>query len=229
MPRHASLPLWQDQSSEQKLETLRAQALELYRFQLSDVYASILRLLDAHQPADAKEAADIALIKRMIAEHPDILSMRCEVGHITASALIVDRASSRALLHYHKRLARWLQVGGHIETETDIAAAALREAREETGLADLAFFPPGINVAPIDIDVHSIPQRHNLPEHLHLDFRYLLLTRSSQSIAPDPGESTRFRWLRFDEALALADIDPALKRLLRKCQALTRDLPRAGA
>ena len=68
--------------------------------------------------------------------------MNCEVGHITASAIIVETESQRTLLHFHRRLDRWLQVGGHAEYETDPAQVALREAREETGLPDLAFHPP---------------------------------------------------------------------------------------
>ena len=226
MPRHASLPFWNDQSIEQKLDTLRSQMLDLYRYQLSEAYATILRMLDAHQPADDKEASDIELIKRLIAEHPDILSRSCEVGHITASALIVDRASGRTLLHFHKRLGRWLQVGGHVEFETDIASVALREAREETGLTDLEFVQATDAIAPIDYDVHTIPRRHSAPEHLHLDFRYLLLTRQPDALAPAAGESTNFRWLSFDEALTLdSEIDESLKRLLRKGQALLRNLP----
>ncbi|MCY4539629.1 MAG: NUDIX domain-containing protein [Chloroflexi bacterium] len=228
MPRHARLPLWKDQSVEQKLDALRGQMLDLYRYQLSEAHASIIRMLEAHQPADDKEASDIAMIKRLIAANPDILSMSCEVGHITASTMIVDRASRRTLLHFHKRLGRWLQVGGHIEYETDIAAAALREAREETGLTDLEFYPAADAVPPVDIDVHTVPRRLKTPEHLHLDFRYLLLTRRPESLAPDAGESTLISWMSFDEALALvAEIDPPLKRLLRKGQALLRDLPSA--
>ena len=228
MPRHARLPLWKDQSVEQKLDALRGQMLDLYRYQLSEAYASIIRMLEAHQPADDKEASDIAMIKRLIAANPDILSMSCEVGHITASAMIVDRASRRTLLHFHKRLGRWLQVGGHIEYETDVAAAALREAREETGLTDLQFYPAADAVPPVDIDVHTVPRRLKTPAHLHLDFRYLLLTRRPEAISPDAGESTLIRWMSFDEALALVtEIDPPLMRLLRKGQALLRDLPSA--
>ncbi len=226
MSRHARLPLWDDQTPEEKLDTLRGLLLDLYRYQLDDALSAILRLLDAHRPADAKEARDIELIKRLMAEHPNIISQNCEVGHITASALVVDMESGRVLLHFHKRLKRWLQVGGHAEFETDFAQVALREAREETGLTDLSFYPPSRDAAPIDYDVHAIPQHGDTLAHLHLDFRYLLVTRKGADLAPAAGESTRFRWLRFEDALASGDeIDDSLKRLLRKARAVFEESP----
>jgi len=225
MPRHARLPLWRDQSPDQKLETLRGLILDLYRCQFGGALAGIADMLDAHQPADAKEARDIQRVKALITEHPNILNANCETGHITASAAIIHPASSRTLLHWHKRLGRWLQVGGHCDFETDLAEAALREAREETGLPDLAHYPADRKPAPIDIDVHTIPQIGDQPEHLHLDFRYALVTEQPHALAPAEGESTRFRWLRFGEALTIGeDIDDSLRRLLRKTSRLLHDI-----
>lgn len=221
MPRHARLPLWRDQPPKQKLESLRGLILDLYRYQLGDALADIVAMLDAHQPADAKEARDIQRIKDLIAAHPNILSMNCEVGHITASAVIVHVESGRALLHWHKRLNRWLQVGGHSDYDTDLAQAALREAREETGLPDLAHYPLVQKPAPIDYDAHTIPASGDIPRHLHLDFRYALKTEQPAALAPSAGESTRFRWLTFAEALTMGDaLDESLRRLLRKASAL---------
>ncbi len=189
--------------------------------QLNQARASALALLDMHSPADAKESSDIERMKSLIAAHPDIFSSACQIGHVTASAVIIEPQSRRTLLHYHKRLGRWLQVGGHTENETDMAQAALREAREETGLPDLAHFPPSDFPAPIDFDIHAIPQRGRIPEHMHLDFRYVLTSRQPSALAPNAGESTRFRWLPFSDALSMYDrLDKSLIRLLRKACAL---------
>ena len=66
--------------------------------------AQVLARLSAHEPADEKEARDIQRMADLIAAHPDILSPTCEVGHITASAAIIEPAGRRTLLHFHKRL-----------------------------------------------------------------------------------------------------------------------------
>ncbi len=183
--------------------------------------AGIRAVLATHRPADAKEARDLRLMRQLVDQEPDILRAHCPAGHITASALIVDPASRRALLHYHKRLNRWLQVGGHLEGDADVACAALREAREETGLPDLAFHPPNRPIAPIDIDIHWIPATCRMPAHPHLDCRYLLATGMPASLAPRLGESTRFRWLSLQEAQAMCDgLDEALLRLLGKAFAI---------
>ncbi|MCY3781525.1 MAG: NUDIX domain-containing protein [Chloroflexi bacterium] len=220
-PHHARLPCWGDKTPDEKLDALRHLTLDLYGYQFSQARGDVLALLAAHQPADEKEARDIERIKTLIEAHPNIFSMNCEVGHVTASAAIIEPRARRTLLHYHKRLGRWLQVGGHAEYETDFAQVALREAREETGLPDLEHFPPGEAPAPIDYDVHTIPQSGDAPEHLHLDFRYVLMTRQPEALAPAQSESTRFRWLNSAEMLdAGAAIDDSLRRLLRKAFAL---------
>ena len=185
------------------------------------IRAGILRILDSHATADDKESRDTAQIRRLVLAHDDILSRHCLPGHITASALVIDLESRRVLLHFHRKLRRWLQVGGHLNAdETDVAQAALREAREETGLPDLAFHPPGAAV-PLDFDAHEIPPGDDMPTHLHLDFRYLLSTRQPQALSPQHGESTAFRWLRVDNALDMGGaLDYGLRRLLRKARAI---------
>ena len=221
MPSHAQLPLWNDKSAPEKLDTLHAMILDLYRYQLQEAYRQIIDDLIQHVPGDDKEAADVARIINLIQEHPNILNQNCEVGHITASALIIDLENQRVLLHHHKSLNRWLQLGGHADYETRPAEVALRECREESGLTDLAFFPDPANPILIDVDLHTIPQKGSWPEHLHLDFRYLLTTRNPDQVHAPQGESNEFMWLSFAEIDGLVNkVDASLMRFLRKAKRL---------
>src|SRR5262249_20133798 len=103
-----------------------------------------------------------------------------EPGHITASCFILDGAG-RLLLHHHRRLDRWLQMGGHLEPGEDTVTAALREGEEESGLRDLELVLSDI----ADLDVHVIPAGRGEPEHRHYDVRYIARTHSADAIAAD--------------------------------------------
>jgi 8-oxo-dGTP pyrophosphatase MutT (NUDIX family) len=110
---------------------------------------------------------------RLAEELEQPTSREQERAHFTASAFVVDREGGRACLVAHAKLGRLLQPGGHIEpTDLSLEAAALREAREETGL-ELHLHPTAPR--PFDLDIHRIPARADEPEHWHLDVRYLLV------------------------------------------------------
>ena len=130
-------------------------------------------------------------------------------GHFTAGCFIVDD-SGRLLLHHHKRLNRWLQMGGHIEGDEWPEAAALREGFEESGLSDLAL---GCDI--LDLDVHPIPAGKGEPDHAHFDVRYLARTGNAAAVNLDPGESNELAWVALDRAAELMPGDES-RRVLRK-------------
>lgn len=136
-------------------------------------------------------------------------------GHFTASAFIIDPAAALVLLHHHRRLDRWLQMGGHIEPGESPRIAAMREAEEESGLAHIQ---PLID-AIFDIDVHSIPAAKGEPAHLHHDIRYLFAASISDDFRIDPNESHDLRWFGLDEA-ELAMNAPEASRVLYKIRRL---------
>ena len=174
-------------------------------------------LLAAHAPDDAEERAHLAAILDFVRRHPDPFDRGIAEGHLTGSAFVVDPAG-RLLLTHHRRLGLWLQLGGHAESERRAEEVALREAREESSLPDLAFHPRLLaeDGAPrlLDVDVHVIPAGRGEGEHLHLDLRFALTTLRPEAIVADPRETRALAWLTLDEARRRGAAD--LARPLRK-------------
>ncbi|HVA31135.1 MAG TPA: NUDIX hydrolase [Gaiellaceae bacterium] len=164
-------------------------------------------LLERHVPADAKEAADRDAMLDFLGRLPAPFSAEQETAHFTASALVVDENRGRTCLVLHRKLGLWLQPGGHVERgDPSIGLAALREVREETGLhVRLA------SDAPVQVDIHEIPDRPDRPAHLHLDVRFLAIAAGDALTLSE--ESTDVRW--WPLALAATAGDESLARLLR--------------
>ncbi|MGN9756577.1 NUDIX hydrolase [Streptomyces sp. SD31] len=144
-----------------------------------------------------------------LAEHPDGMWKSCEAGHITASALVIDPSRGRVLLTLHKKLRMWLQMGGHCEAQdASLAAAALREATEESGVTGLSLLPGG----PVRLDRHPIPA----PCHWHFDVQYAVLAPQDAEHAISE-ESLDVRWFAYDEVAGVAD--ESVVRLLEATRA----------
>ncbi|MGY9068206.1 NUDIX hydrolase [Streptomyces sp. CAS3] len=132
-----------------------------------------------------------------LAAYPDGMWKACHAGHVTASALVLDPERGRVLLTLHRKLRMWLQMGGHCEPgDATVAAAALREATEESGMAGLTLLPGG----PVRLDRHPIPS----PCHWHYDVQYAALAPSG-AVAAISDESLDLRWFPYDEVASVAD------------------------
>jgi 8-oxo-dGTP pyrophosphatase MutT (NUDIX family) len=146
--------------------------------------------------------------------HPDALHRSCRDGHLTASALVVDHAAERALLMHHRKLDKWLQMGGHADGDDDLAAVALREAFEESGIAGLVLANDG---RPVDLDVHEV-RPPDEPPHLHLDVRFVAVAPEG-SVAAANDESHELRWVAL-AALAETHEEPGMRRLAAAARSL---------
>lgn len=145
-----------------------------------------------------------------LALRPDGMWKACEAGHLTASALVVDPERGLVLLTLHRKLQRWLQMGGHCEPgDATLAAAALREATEESGIAGLTLLAGG----PVTLDRHPIPA----PCHWHLDVQYAALAPSG-STERISDESLDLRWFTYDEVAGVAD--SSVVRLVERTRAV---------
>jgi 8-oxo-dGTP pyrophosphatase MutT (NUDIX family) len=144
-----------------------------------------------------------------LAAREDACLRSCVPGHITASALVVDPAQERVLLTLHPRVGLWLQLGGHCEpADGTLAAAALREATEESGIEGLRIEP-----SPLHLDVHPITCSLGVPTR-HFDVRFLVVAPAgAREVRSD--ESLDLRWWPTSGLPELTDTVPRLVELAR--------------
>ncbi|WP_395307754.1 NUDIX domain-containing protein [Mycobacterium sp. AMU20-3851] len=168
------------------------------------LHASVVDTLsDWDAPSPEQDSLRHAVLSFVLGR-PDACRRACEPGHITASALVLDQHRTHALLTLHPRVGRWLQLGGHCEeSDTDITAAALREATEESGIAGLR-----IQSELAALHVHPITCSLGLPTR-HLDMQFVVTAPEGAEITRSD-ESLDLRWWRLD---ALPGDDPALLAL----------------
>jgi 8-oxo-dGTP pyrophosphatase MutT (NUDIX family) len=159
-----------------------------------------LEFLAAYLAADEVEHAHVETTKAFIQAHENPFDPQLQAGHITVSAILLDQAQENILFHYHQKLDRWLQFGGHVEPDQDhnILQAAIRELMEETGLSVTAFSV--VTGEPIDLDVHLIPARGEFPAHPHHDFRFVF-----KMILSAKFDEAVFKWIPISELLGWED------------------------
>lgn len=180
-------------------------------------------LLDHHKPWNEQERSALDRTIEFVRKHEACFHRTLTIGHITGSAWLVDAAGRHALLTLHAKLGKWLQLGGHADGDPDVLAVALREAREESGIADL--HPVSTNV--FDVDVHLIPARGAEPAHYHYDVRFLVQTAMNHDRCEPTAseESTLLQWFRADEVWRL----PVDESVLRLCEKWERRRAFTGA
>ncbi|MGF1237718.1 NUDIX hydrolase [Streptomyces sp. 2-6] len=158
---------------------------------MTTAHPAVVDVLARHAPATPAERADADRVRALLAAPGDPWD-RSRPLHVTATAVIVHPDSGRVLLRRHPRHRSWLLVGGHGDPGEDAPlAVALREAREETGLPDLAPWP--------DADVRHlvivpVPAGRHEPAHEHADLRYVLATDVPEAVRPENPDAP-LRWL----------------------------------
>ncbi len=175
------------------------------------VHASAVALLREWRAPNPHQDSIRHAVLAFLAARPDGCQRACVPGHVTASTLVVDHTGTRVLLTLHPRLGRWVQLGGHCEdVDTDLIAAALREATEESGIDGLA-----LDAGLAAIHVHPVTCSLGVPTR-HLDLQFLARAPENADFVVSD-ESLDLRWWPIDDLPAepdagLADLVAAARR-----------------
>lgn len=177
---------------------------------------NLLELLQNHLAYDALEQKmtkeTLAFIQKYpITKKPNCFDRALNVGHITASAWITDAAVEQALFTHHKKIGKWLQLGGHCDGNPNVVKVALTEAREESGLNDFQ-----LKQIPIfDVDIHLISAHKTIAAHYHYDIRFWLIADAKAPLKIS-SESKDLKWLPIDRIKAY-NKEASIMRMLEKC------------
>ena len=114
---------------------------------------------------------------------------------------------------HHKKLNKWLQLGGHADENENLLEVAYNEAVEESGFDDFSVVSGKI----FDLDIHRIPQYKDIPAHYHYDVRYIFTSKMNPDIVIVSEESKDVAWVSKDDVLNKNN-EQSIERMLIKCE-----------
>ena len=132
-------------------------------------------------------------------------------GHFTGSAWIVSPDRSSILMTHHKKLRKWIQLGGHADGESNLLKVALREAKEESGIQQFKVLSEEI----FDLDIHEIPQNNSELGHLHYDVRFLIEADPTGEAVIISDESHDVTWIPLADVTKL-NPEVSIARMIKK-------------
>ena len=171
--------------------------------------------LAAYAPWNEQEARDRVVMLEALDRQYAVLTRDNPIAHFTASAWIVNPAGTKVLMAYHNIYKSWAWTGGHADGEADLLSVALREAREETGIARIRPMRDDIlSVEILPVNAH-VKRGAFVSAHLHLNVTYLLTADDALPIHAKPDENSAVAWLPLDQAADCRE-EPFMAVIYRK-------------
>lgn len=170
----------------------------------------LLSLLHIYQHKHPEEVETIRSFIQFVQDNTSCFERSFSIGHLTASSWLIHPDGSKTLLTHHRKLNKWLQLGGHADGENNLLSVALREAYEESGLERIIPISEEI----FDIDIHHIPEHRKVSAHFHYDVRFALKAQGSEKVSVSV-ESHDLSWIAI-HALQEKSDETSILRMRRK-------------
>ena len=144
---------------------------------------------------NVQEEADQRQILAFIRRDADGVLRRENPAHITTSALVFNPTKTKVLLVFHNQFRAWSWTGGHADGQAGLLEAAMREAREETGIREVEPLSPAIQALDILPVWGHEKQGRSVTAHLHLSVGFALTAPENQPLAAKTDENSGVRWV----------------------------------
>lgn len=183
---------------------------------------SLFDEIKAYKPCNEQEARDKELMLWYMTATDNYLERENLAAHFTASIWTVNRERTKTLMVYHNLYDSWSWIGGHADGEEDLAAVALRELQEETGVKHGKLVSKEIfSLESLTVDGH-VKKGVWVPSHLHLNVTYLAEADEREALVVKEDENQAVKWWSFEEALKASTepwfVEHIYRKLIKKCE-----------
>lgn len=172
----------------------------------------LIEKLESYQASCDSEERDRKKIFDFVKSNETCFERSNIAGHITGSCWLEDYDGKKFLMTEHKKLKKWLPLGGHADGDSDIIRVAMKEAHEESGLENIELVSADI----FDLSIHLIPEYKGVPVHYHYDIRFLLRASKQGEQIQMSDESTDLAWFTDIPESSLKSDGEVLIRMLNK-------------
>ena len=185
---------------------------------------SIMDQIREYVPKNMQEERDKEYILEAYETFPNIFVRENDFIHFTASALVVNKERTKALMIFHNIYNSWAWVGGHADGEEDLLAVALREVEEETSVKNIKVLGDGkiMTIDALPVAGH-IKRGKYVSSHVHLSAAYIFEADENEPIHIKPDENSQIAWVPLDKVVELST-EPHMKPAYQKLVDIAKTL-----
>ena len=185
---------------------------------------SLVKDIEKYKPINEQEENDKKVILDFMQKKPDCLTRENQIAHLTTSIWTVNKDRTKTLMVYHKIYDSWSWIGGHADGEEDLAAVALRELKEETGVENATLISKDIfSLEVLTVDGHEKKGKY-VSGHLHLNVTYVAEADENQLLRINEEENKGVKWFTFDDALEASNEPWFVERIYKKLIYKTKNM-----